>query len=118
MAQKPLKSITFPGLTDVYTIPELDTTLATTGKAADAGAVGTALGNKADSSTTYSKTEVDTLLGSKADSSTTYSKTEVDTLLSAKAAITDLTAGTQATANYHLGFYIDSEGYLCQLVDD
>ena len=99
MAQKPLKSITFPGLTDVYTIPELDTTLATTGKAADAGAVGTALGNKADSSTTYSKTAV-------------------DTLLNAKATITDLTAGTQATANYHLGFYIDSEGYLCQLVDD
>lgn len=26
----------------------------------------------------------------------------------------DLKAGTLATADYHLGFYLDSEGYLCQ----
>ena len=34
--------------------------------------------NKADSATTYSKTDVDTKLSAKADSATTYSKTETD----------------------------------------
>ena len=40
MADKPLKSIKFPGLTDTYTIPQIDTTLSISGKAADAKAVG------------------------------------------------------------------------------
>ena len=40
MANKPLKSITFPGLTDTYTIPQVDSTLTVSGDAADAKAVG------------------------------------------------------------------------------
>lgn len=40
MANKPLQSITFPDLSNTYTIPQLDTTLSVTGKAADAKAVG------------------------------------------------------------------------------
>ena len=40
MANKPLKSIKFPGLNDTYTVPEVDATLATTGAAADAKKVG------------------------------------------------------------------------------
>lgn len=44
--------------------------------------IATQLGNKADKSTTYTKTEVDTALSAKADQSTTYTKTEVDTALS------------------------------------
>ena len=40
MANKPLKSITFPGLTDTYTVPVVDDTLAVTGAAADAKKVG------------------------------------------------------------------------------
>ena len=40
MANKPLKSIKFPGLNDTYTVPEVDDTLATTGAAADAKKVG------------------------------------------------------------------------------
>ena len=44
-----------------------------------------ALAVKADSSSVYSKTEVDTALSNKADASTTYSKTEVDTALADKA---------------------------------
>ena len=40
MADKPLKSIKFPGLTDTYTIPQIDTTLSIAGKAADAKEVG------------------------------------------------------------------------------
>ena len=40
MADKPLKSIKFPGLTDTYTIPQIDTTLSIAGKAADAKKVG------------------------------------------------------------------------------
>ncbi|MFM7988332.1 MAG: hypothetical protein ACKPKO_54375, partial [Candidatus Fonsibacter sp.] len=44
----------------------------------------TALGLKANQSTTYTKTESDTALGLKANQSTTYTKTEVDGLLSPK----------------------------------
>lgn len=44
MANVALKSIKFPGLTDTYTVPQIDSTLAVTGKAADAKAVGDALG--------------------------------------------------------------------------
>lgn len=40
MANKPLKSIKFPGLNDTYTVPEVDDTLAVTGAAADAKKVG------------------------------------------------------------------------------
>ena len=40
MANKPLKSVQFPGLDDTYTIPAVDTTLAVTGAAADAKKVG------------------------------------------------------------------------------
>ena len=40
MANKPLKSIKFPGLNDTYTVPEVDATLSTTGAAADAKKVG------------------------------------------------------------------------------
>ena len=41
--QKPLKSLTFPGLDDVYTIPQVDETLTIPGAAADAEKVGIAL---------------------------------------------------------------------------
>lgn len=40
MANKPLKSIQFPGLSDTYTVPQVDATLATSGAAADAKKVG------------------------------------------------------------------------------
>ena len=40
MANKPLKSVKFPGLGDTYTIPQVDTTLAVTGAAADSKKVG------------------------------------------------------------------------------
>lgn len=40
MADKALKSITFPGLADRYLIPQVDDTLSMTGKAADAKKVG------------------------------------------------------------------------------
>ena len=49
------------------------------------GDVETALGDKADISTTYTKTEVDTALSAKANSADVYSKTAVDTALSNKA---------------------------------
>ena len=41
-----------------------------------------AITTKADTATTYSKTDVDTKLATKADTATTYSKTDVDTKLS------------------------------------
>ena len=40
MATIPLKDITFPGLDNTYTIPEIDNTLSTAGKAADAKKTG------------------------------------------------------------------------------
>jgi len=40
MANKPLKSIKFPGLADTYTVPEIASTLTEAGKAADAKKVG------------------------------------------------------------------------------
>ena len=55
MANKPLKSIKFPGLNDTYTVPEVDATLATTGAAADAKKVGDEISDiKADLSTIVS----------------------------------------------------------------
>ena len=43
MANVPLKSIKFPDLSDTYTIPQIDSTLAVAGKAADAKATGDAI---------------------------------------------------------------------------
>lgn len=40
MANKPLKTIKFPGLDDTYTVPQVDAALATSGAAADAKKVG------------------------------------------------------------------------------
>lgn len=40
MANVPLKSIKFPGLSDTYTVPQIDSTLTAEGKAADAKAAG------------------------------------------------------------------------------
>ena len=40
MANKPLKSLTFPGLSDTYTVPQIDSTLAVSGAAGDAKKTG------------------------------------------------------------------------------
>lgn len=49
MADKPLQSITFPGLPNKYTVPEVDNTLTTQGAAADAKKTGDEITNlKAD----------------------------------------------------------------------
>ena len=48
MATKPLKTITFEGLEDTYTIPQIDDTLSVTGASADAKATGDAISTKAE----------------------------------------------------------------------
>ena len=60
--------------------------------------VNTALGTKADKSTTYTKSEVDTALSGKADKSDTYTKSEVDTALSGKADASNVYSKTDADA--------------------
>ncbi|MFZ1812571.1 MAG: hypothetical protein WAU02_03585 [Candidatus Saccharimonadales bacterium] len=57
----------------------------------------TALATKADTSTTYTKTQVDTALTAKADTATTYTKAQVDTALTAKANTSDLTNYVQTS---------------------
>jgi len=59
MANKPLKSITFPGLTDTYTIPQVDSTLTVSGDAADAKAVGDQLTDLKADLTGMNATKVD-----------------------------------------------------------
>ena len=67
----------------------------------------------------YTETEVDTALSGKANTSHMhddryYTETEADTLLDAKAAITDVQTRTATAKAYHLGFYYDNDGDLCQ----
>lgn len=57
MANKNLKSIKFPGLTDTYVVPQVDTTLTQTGRPADAKATGDAISALGDSV----DTEIDAL---------------------------------------------------------
>lgn len=57
---------------------------------ADIGEINTALGNKANSSDVYNKTQVDEKLGLKANVSDVYNKSEVDTKVGAKANSSDV----------------------------
>lgn len=63
----------------------------------------------------YDKSTTDDKLADKADKADTYTKQEVDTALSAKANTADITSGDVSKAIYHLGFYLDSNGGLCQV---
>ena len=56
MANIPLKTLTFPGLNDTYTIPQIDTTLAVSGKAADAKATGDAISDVVEDVTAIEQT--------------------------------------------------------------
>lgn len=58
MATKPLRSLTFPGLNDKYTVPVADNTLTVSGGAADAKATGDALSTKAEQDGYYQEMTV------------------------------------------------------------
>ena len=61
--------------------------------------VDAALSAKANTATTYTKTEVDTALANKADTATTYTKTEVDNALGDKADTSAVTASIAAAVS-------------------
>lgn len=67
MANKPLKSIQFPGLDDTYTVPQVDSTLAVSGAAADAKKTGDEIASLKEDIT-----ELDTALESKANIDGSY----------------------------------------------
>lgn len=64
MSNIPLKSITFPGLGNTYTIPEIDTTLSVTGKAADSKKTGDEINQiKADLDNIRKENAIDFIAG-------------------------------------------------------
>lgn len=74
----------------------------------------TLLGTKANQSTTYTKTETDSLLNDKSDKSTTYTKTESDTLLGEKANASNVYAKSETYTKTEVNSIIDGlvvDGY-------
>ena len=53
MANKPFKSIKYPGLSDTYTFAQIDTTLSQSGQAADSKVVGDEIGALNDGITDF-----------------------------------------------------------------
>lgn len=58
MANKPLQSIKFPGLSDTYIVPQIDDTLSVEGRAADAAETGSKIGNIASAITLQEQSSV------------------------------------------------------------
>lgn len=75
MANKPLQSLTFPGLPDTYTVPQLDTTLTQAGSIADAKKVGDELTNLKDDLNKTNNT-VDEVIHSKFNISGEYRRSD------------------------------------------
>ena len=76
MANKPLKTIKFPGLADTYTVPQIDNTLTSTGQAADAKKVGddiTELKDDLNVTSMNGNTEIVSFIEVKEEISTSFS---------------------------------------------
>ena len=141
MADRNLKSITFPGLPNRYVIPdgaEIDSSLTQQGKAADAKAVGDAL--KAgiapaySASSTYAVGEYVMYNNALYRCTTAITTAEAWTAAHWTAAkigedLTDcsrqlsdletrLKSGDEEDADLHLGFYLDENGDLCQVDEE
>lgn len=109
---------------DVYTKSVIDQLLSGKANVSDVytrAVIDTLLGNKANTADVYTKTEANQLLANKADADDVYTKTSVDQLLAAKADETEVTdlksalkSGKEEDTIWHLGFYIDEDGDLCQ----
>ena len=121
MANKPLKSITFPGLTDKYTVPQIDNTLAVSGAAADAKKTGDEITNlKADLSETQSLVGVSWFNGFyMADgtfTSTPYWKTSNS--IPVKAGDTFVYCGVSSQQNRRVIIYFDRNGIVLSYVSN
>ncbi len=103
MANKELRSITFPDLPDIYHIPQQ----AETFSASSAYAVGD-----------YCIYEGTLYRFTAAHSAGAWDSTHVTAASVAEDLAqlkSDLKAATEATADLHLGFYLDANGDLCQV---
>ena len=118
MANKPLKSIQFPGLSDTYTIPQVDASLATSGAAADAKKTGDEITslkqdfNKASHANQASLLEQGTFGTSSGNpsSSTQYIRTKE--YLDLSLLTVTKPAGVGMTVYYYANPTRDSNGYL------
>lgn len=63
----------------------------------------------------YTSDTVDSLLSQKANKSTTYTKSQTDALLETKTDETDVMGTDSSKSMFHLGFYLDENGGLCQV---
>ena len=140
MADRNLKSITFPDLPNRYVIPqvEVDSSLTQQGKAADAKVTGDALkANIApayDASSTYAVGEYVMYNNALYRCTTAITTAEAWTAAHWTAAkigedLTDcsrqlsdletrLKSGDEEDADLHLGFYLDENGDLCQVDEE
>jgi glycerophosphoryl diester phosphodiesterase len=107
MANIPFKSITFPGLPNKYTVPEISNDLMTAGKAADAKATGDALSALEDQ---FSE-ETDKLKADLDDVETSLGKTVLPYTVTVGGSI-NFSNGSDTTSEYYSRIeYIDVSGY-------
>ena len=128
MATIPLKDITFPGLDNTYTIPEIDNTLSTAGKAADAKKTGDEIDQlKSDLDITLTESENVADISTFSGSNVTVKANEIigaANKLSAASSTEEIAVTNHGQGTYTLSFDVYTEqnftssGYGLQVITD